>query len=289
MSKIKSELLLASKNKANGVILYTFRLTYPRFILAEMLTHRVMSRNTSSTRAIPTLKMIKAVWSDMFVPQYIGTAQKGMQAGAELTGLRRKLAVTAWKLTGYAACIGAYALYKLGVAKQIAGRVLEPWSWVTQIVSTTEVHNFFRLRNHWAAEPHLGYLAAEMEGQVEEAKAELSWMKDHNVSGIKNSDSGTRYQILNPGEWHLPLILSHEQWNPVTGLKKISAARCARTSYTLVETGKASTPHADLVLCEKLIEGSHLSPFEHQAMAVESDGFIGNFCGWLQFRKELEA
>lgn len=286
MTQIKSELLLCSKNSVTDDYLYTFRLTYPRIILSECLTHRAFSRNTSSTRAIPTIKMIKAVINNMFVPGHIGSAKSGMQAGAEITGIRRTLAELTWKAAGYTAAFWSYLLYKLGVAKQISGRVIEPFSWVTQICSMTDIDNFFALRNHPAAEPHLHQLAAMMQEQTEEAVSELAWMEAHDLK-YWATDDGTRLQILNPGEWHLPLLHPWE-WVGVNEGKKISAARCARTSYTLLDTGKESSMEKDIELCNKLLTGQHLSPFEHQAEAIETSQYVGNFRGWMQYRKELE-
>lgn len=52
--------------------LVTFVLTYPRFVHAEVMTHRVFSRNASSSRAIPIAKMLKQVWSDPAMPIHWG-------------------------------------------------------------------------------------------------------------------------------------------------------------------------------------------------------------------------
>lgn len=289
-TQIRSELLLASKNKHNGVILYTFRLTYPRIILPENLTHRVGSRNTSSTRAIPTLKMIKTTIRDMFVPVYIGSAQKGMQAGAELTGWRRKATVAIWKSAGYAACLFAYLLYRLGVAKEIAGRLVEPFSWVTQIFSATDLDNFFKLRNNDMAEPHFHELASQMQKQVENTKRIFKTIGGKTQYQGESLDNRTplRMQILEPGQWHLPLIRPDERL-PLTEAKKVSAARCARTSYTLLDTGKESSIENDIALCDKLIASHHMSPSEHQAMATQSDKHWANFRGFRQYRKEIEG
>ena len=41
--------------------LWTFELTYPRYIHSEFMTHRVFSRNASSSRAIPVKRMIEQV------------------------------------------------------------------------------------------------------------------------------------------------------------------------------------------------------------------------------------
>ena len=284
MTQIKSGLLLASKNAATGQILYTWRLTYPRIILSENLTHRVFSRNTSSTRAIPTMKMIRAVLSDMFIPNHIGSAQKGMSAGVELTGFKRVLAASVWESAGYAASFFAYLLYKLGVAKQIAGRLVEPFSWVTQIVTATDVANFLLLRNHKDTEPHFHELAEQMQEQVDLVRVVFEYMERESV------ESQGLCQILQPGQWHIPFIKPTEKYG-VEIAKRISAARCARTSYTLLDTGRETSMQADINLCDKLFGGDikHLSPAEHQAMAMEQDVYSANFRSFKQFRKELEA
>ena len=65
------------KNKVNitahslspqGDELITVLATFPRIILAEINTHRMLSKNTSSSRAIPFKKMVESVQNDPFVP-----------------------------------------------------------------------------------------------------------------------------------------------------------------------------------------------------------------------------
>ena len=48
-----AEVLIDSVNPA-GQRLTTFVLRFPRFVLSEFNTHRMFSRNASSSRAIPT-------------------------------------------------------------------------------------------------------------------------------------------------------------------------------------------------------------------------------------------
>ena len=42
--------------------------TFPRIILAEVNTHRMLSKNTSSSRAIPFNKMVEAIQENPFIP-----------------------------------------------------------------------------------------------------------------------------------------------------------------------------------------------------------------------------
>ena len=57
-----------------GIRLTTMQLRYPKFIHGEFMTHRVFSRNASSSRAIPTAKLIEEVRSDVLraVPVFWG-------------------------------------------------------------------------------------------------------------------------------------------------------------------------------------------------------------------------
>jgi hypothetical protein len=260
--EITAKLLLSSKNSVTGVTLHTFLLTYPRCILAEFNTHRMLSRNTSSSRAIPSSRQRRAVLSDPFIPTSVGQNKKGMQAGEELTGWRRKAAIEAWKLSRYPAALASWGLENLGAHKQIVNRLLEPWAWVQQVVTATDFNNFFKLRTHADAEPHFRELAEQMEAKV----------------------LGATPQVLKPGKWHLPFV--SEEDLPIETLKKISVARCARTSYWLFD-GVLSTVEDDERLCNRLLTSGHWSPFEHVATPTRSRKYIGNFQSWNQYRKEF--
>ena len=68
----------------NGVE-YIFRLItiqadFARIILAEVNTHRLLSRNSASSRAIPIEKMIEQVLTNTFIPFRFPKTHKGMQA-----------------------------------------------------------------------------------------------------------------------------------------------------------------------------------------------------------------
>lgn len=290
MTQIKAEFILASKNAATGDVLFTWRLTLPRCILSEINTHRVASRNTSSSRAVPAKVMRKAVLSDPFVPVFIGRNKKGMQAGEELVGWRRWAAERVLSWSRYPAVAANWLLDKLKVHKQASGRLLEPWLWCTQVFSATELDGFFKQRNHSDAEPHFHQLAAQMQHQVETAKRVFQKMEtDHNF--LLRMQSSNLYQILQPGQWHLPFLTRVEKDTFSVEDKKVaSAARAARTSYTLVGSGRVTTLDEDRARCNDLFgaDPKHLSPAEHQAMAIGVSEFCANFRGFRQFRKEVE-
>ena len=283
-TKIESKLLLASLNTATGDILYTFEWVYPRIILSEVNTHRVLSRNTASSRAIPGKRQRGRVLDDPFIPLHIGSNKKGMQAGDELSGWKRWLAEKVWSYSRHPAVFAGWVLDKLGVHKQIVNRIYEPWTWTKQLVSFTDSGNLIALRAHEAAEPHFQELAYQFKTQIERAKRRL-----YGPGLLAREFNDTcRYQWLKPGEWHLPYIADDEShmYDNET-LCKISSARCARVSYDMPDTGVKSTVDQDLEL-DKRLAGSdpkHLSPTEHPAQALIYKDRIGNFSGFCQFRK----
>lgn len=297
MTQIKSEVLLASVNAITGDILYTFKWTYPRVILPEVMTHRVLSRNTSSSRAIPNKKQRGKVWSDPFTPCYIGESKRGMQAGDELSGFKRSVARSVWNLARIPTLGAAWLLDRLGVHKQVSNRLIEPWTWTEQLVSTTELDNFIALRNHKDAEPHILELARQVADQkrlIEDiANYCLVKNKLHYIPETKwaQYDMGIHtVQKLEHGEWHLPFVDSKDRHLSTLELKQVSAARCARVSYNMPDTGKKSSLEDDLKLFDRLAGSNpkHLSPLEHQATPLLRAEFSGNFKGWEQFRKEYE-
>jgi hypothetical protein len=138
--------ILADSVGAHGVRLTTFELCYPRMIHSEFMTHRMISRNAASSRAIPVEKMIKRVEEDPVEPLFWGANQKGMQAHQALTGLSLSLAQGYWEDAQYQAVSFARRLADVGAHKQIVNRILEPFSWITVIASATEWGNFINLR-----------------------------------------------------------------------------------------------------------------------------------------------
>jgi thymidylate synthase ThyX len=266
--------ILADSLAPNGVRLTTFQLKYPRMIHAEFMTHRAISRNASSTRAIPTARMIEWVEKDPAMPVYWGRNQKGMQAEEELPETIRQGCTAEWLLARDRAVTTARRLLELGVHKQIASRVLEPWAHINIVATATSWANFFALRCHPAAMPEIQVLAVKMARAYQASKP-------------------ARLRI---GAWHLPYI-TPEEWADILDLGesierlarlvKLSVARCARVSYRTFD-GKPANPDDDIRLHDQLLENGHWSPFEHQAQAAyQASERSGNFQGWLQYRQRL--
>jgi len=263
------KMLAASRCEETGNEIMSLQLRYWRAIHAEMMTHRAFSRNAGSSRAIPVKKMLAQVWNDPAGPVYWGANQAGMQAHAQITGWRLKAARLAWRTAGKMACGFAWGLMKLGLHKQVANRLLEPWQYINVVVTATDWQNFFDLRCHEAAQPEMQELAFRME---------LEWLT-----------AGGVMRPLKKGEWHLVYISEEELATlPIETLLKLSAARAARVSYEPYD-GDAS--HEKEIARHDALVGSapiHASPCEHQAQCMASDDRYANFQGFRQYRSFVE-
>lgn len=256
--------ILLDSISENGNRITTFEITYPRFVHAEFMTHRVFSRNAASSRAIPVQKIMERVMNDPAMPVYWGKNQKGMQAEVELTPEEIEQAKKAWLLGRFDAIKKAEELLNIGIHKQIANRVMEPWMFITVICTGTDFGNFFNLRCHKDAQPELQKIAYMME--------ELYYKNEPRK--LKN------------GEWHIPLIFSEDEDLDIETKKKVSTGRCARVSY-LTHDGRRDI-NEDIKLYNQLQESKHMSPFEHIACAMDSNEYSGNFKGWKQYRKFIQ-
>lgn len=250
-----------------GVRILTFELTYPRFIHAEFMTHRVFSRNAASSRAIPVKTMIANISAEPAGPIYWGENKPGMQAGEEIKDVEAAKAI--WLESAKLACAQAEKMLELNVHKQVVNRLTEPFMHMKTLVTATEWDNWFVLRDHSDAQPEIRELAIQMRLAM---------------------DASTP-QTLELGQWHLPYVKENEGNLDQSTLLKISTARCARVSF-LTHDGKTPDVEKDIALFDRLITSKpiHASPAEHQATpAYSSTAFSGNFRGWQQHRKLIES
>lgn len=301
----KVEILKDSKSEC-GSRITTMQLRYPRFIHSEFMTHRVFSRNASSSRAIPVSRLIQDIIDDTAMPIHWGKNIPGMQAKEEnttmifLSDLASKDhsvtvdAKTAWLRARDSAIEFARAHDYAGYHKQIVNRILEPFSHINVVVTATDWDNFFNLRAHPDAQPEFRELAYMMKDALEE-----------------NED---KVNLLDNDEWHLPYVILDEDISEISkwaldnltyktrhlfqhvvnyGLTQLSTSRCARVSY-LTHDLKKPTVEKDLELYRNLVVSKplHASPAEHQARPsndVTSNKLNGNFSPyWSQNRKGIE-
>lgn len=305
-NEVSARIIADSTNRDKWNRITTFILVFPRIILAEANTHRVFSRNSASSRAIPFEKMCKMVMEDPFVPIKWMKDHKGMQGTEYLDERDAMVADSAWHVARDRAVEQAKAMSARGVTKQICNRLLEPFMWHTVIMTATEFENFFALRAHPAAEIHMQILAEKM------------------LEAYNNSTPAK----LKAGEWHIPFgeniddlrcseALFRSKYNQIQIPKesvfgadlmletkiKIATARCARVSYLNFE-GKDDY-QADIELHDNLLKSGHFSPFEHCARVMNEgeyfreygvrfenksgSGWCGNFKGFIQYRKLLNG
>lgn len=274
--------VIADSVAPSGVRLTTLELVYPRFIHSEFMTHRLFSRNASSSRAIPIEKILEQVRNDPAMPIHWGQNQSGMQARKELDSNSRKGAKDSWSRAARAAVVAATNMRSWNAHKQIVNRLLEPFQHITVVVTATEWDNFFELRDHEDAQPEIRELARAMRQAMESSNP----------------------QLLQPGVWHTPYSLLGTE-----GVDRIrtSVAGCARVSYNTHDSS-ARTIEKDLGLYEQLYVARHMSPFEHQAtpmddlhpieghpfwtegithLTSENEYWSGNFRGWIQYRQTI--
>jgi thymidylate synthase ThyX len=267
--------ILADSISPGGVRLTTMEVVMPRIILAEFNTHRMFSRNSASSRAIPVEKMIKMVQENPYIPSAWPKNQKGMSASENVADENTDRCVGRWVKARNAAVEHAQQLLEYGVHKQIANRLLEPFLWHTVIVTATEWSNFFHLRDNPQAHPEIQKVAELMrdalaastpiELKYGEWHVPLIHEEDVAASSVLAAVLVGRTDGMDGDGWH------EHRWQR---LCKISVARCARVSY-LTHGGKRDI-EADIRLHDELLKNGHLSPFEHVARPAEYTDFQRN-------------
>lgn len=299
-----------------GSRLLTWRLEFPTQILKEVNTHTILSRNASSSRAIPVATKMeylggnpeKGIEPGFYVPIHFGKNQGGMQAHAELDDGSRETARQIWTDAFYHALHAAQELNKLDAHKQEVNPLFEAFDWTRQVLSGTDWPNFFALRTHVDAKPAFRFLARAMY---------LAYSK-------------SRPKFIERGQWHLPFVSDQElgyirhtcntlneipygkSGIPVTDIVKklykeqldvsfyelfrtagdvvasvVSTARCARVSRDSHVTKRKSTLVEDCNTFETLAysEPRHMSPLQHPN--TPKSGRHGNHLHWLQLRKMI--
>lgn len=241
-----------------GVRLTTFEIEYPRIVMSEFNTHRSVSKNSSSSRAIPVSKMLEHTQTVNLKPVYFGSKKAGMQAGKELVGGDLINAKLFWESALFDAVTWATELDELGVAKEVTNRLVEPFQLVKVVCTATDWDNFFNLRLHPDSDPNICMLAYKMYKAMEESKP---------------------YE-LKDGEYHLPYVnvgwngkgemcYFDEDFNSVELEQaiRLSAASCASVSY---RTEGMTLEKADKIF-DMLIKAEviHASPFEHLATPIK--------------------
>jgi thymidylate synthase ThyX len=297
-------MMICDSVSAAGNRLTTLALRYPKFIHGEFMTHRVFSRNASSSRAIPVRKNLDEAGDDRLraYPVYWGAEQKGMQSGEELTEQDFNEARFEWEQAALDAKKHAENLVRIGAHKSIVNRILEPFLHINVVVSATEFANFFGLRLDRAAQPEIRVLAEAMWQVMNESTPQLAQQGNWHLPFVGPEDIDWAVKNRPILEELVPLLDQADRIMEV--MKQVSVARNARISYLSYETGRRSTVAEDVALYDRLLASKHLSPFEHvatpdtqinsqckcgyiQGLEWEHPDEHGNFTGWRQLRKMI--
>ena len=297
---IKAEVVCHSE-APNGEQLLTLELEFHRFILAEINTHRVLSRNYQSSRAVPVEKMIKQVTENPAIPVHWGKNQRGMVAEESCSrdidlcnyyGGEWENSVgpeECWKIAARQAAMLAEEFSESGYHKQIVNRLLEPFIWTKGVITATldGWNSVLELRLHKDAQPEFRALAVLIKGAIDNSKPTK----------------------LDYGDWHLPYVEwsrdSEGQYfvdDNITTIEeaiKVSCSSCGQISYRALDTSleKAIKIYDMLNLPEGGVfkdDPPHFSPAEHVAVVVDDvhheEIYTGNFVSstFEQYRKLLE-
>ena len=225
---IKAE-IVGDSLSPQGERLTSLLITFPRIILSEINTHRMLSKNTSSSRAIPFKKMVEAVEENPFIPIAFQKHHSGMQGTEYITNhLELELAKTAWLEAKDEAIFRAKFLYEsAGVTKQLANRLLEPFMWTTMLITGSKEgwDNFFELRcpSYSISELIDGDnrvfkskkdLLKELDYEPIYPDSDLEWLQINKgqaeihimdlAEKIYDAMNESTPRQLKPGEWHIP-------------------------------------------------------------------------------------
>jgi thymidylate synthase ThyX len=214
----------------------TMILTMPRFLLAELNTHRMFSRNSASSRAIPFRKMIESIHKNPFIPIAWQKDHKGMQGTEYIAGEKEiQYCIHTWVKASILACNSARDLNDriaypngdydssygdVGVTKQLCNRLLEPFMWHTVLITATEFENFSKLRCPLYTDPFGNSYFSKKEyinkvGDEEMIpKTLIGWLSinksaaEIHISLLAESMYDVMHEstpkLLKAGEWHIP-------------------------------------------------------------------------------------
>jgi thymidylate synthase ThyX len=293
---ISAKIICDSINSYTDTRITTFELEYPRFIHAELMTHRVFSRNSASSRAIPVSKVIEQIYENPATPIHWGRNQSGMQAKEELSGVTKELAEHIWSKAARKAADFAFDMTKCELHKQVVNRITEPFQHMKVVLTSTEFANWFWLRDHADAQPEIKDLASKMQDAMNKSNPFLLSNRQWHIPYVTRSyiDDELVYYDCDGNRLSLNDALI------------LSASCCAQVSYRKSDTSMEKAR----MIYSKLIESEpcHASPIEHQAMAfrpwpkamqfdpqawengvthVDKQGnwYSGNFKNFVQYRQ----
>lgn len=316
--------VVADSVSPTGKRLTTLEVVFPRMILSEFNTHRMLSKNSASSRAIPAVKQLRKILDYPYVPNYIGINESGMQASKFLSGddlkhaqenvyLKRDRAIVgaledlvgrSYVRTAFGATLGNVLVNGFdGQALESVESILTHYKNVISDSKKEDYEfpegflNIHKQTINRYLEPFMwhtvvvtatewgNYFALRIHG---DAQPEIALPTEL----IRDAMDASTPALVAYGEWHLPFVQEDEKHlitpDTIEDWKYVSSGRCARVSYETHDGVRDIAKDIELSR-DRLLPHGHMSPFEHVATPVEDDfdGDTGNFKGWLQFRKGI--
>lgn len=268
---ISAQIIADSVSVHTGRRITTFELVIPKWLVAEINTHRQCARSSASSRAVPTVTLLEKVLTDPFIPhewRYRNPAG-GMQAGELMSDQDALDSEADWLGARDAVLPFIKNLEKRKAAKEHLNRLLEPWLWTVVVMTATEWENYFWLRCSHHAQPEFRQVAI-LQRDLLAASSPVQRRVDKNN---RTSDA-----------WHLPYVTPQERltWSGKV-LVMLSVVRCARVSY--YRQGEVRSLQQDQDRYNDLVVSGHFSALEHTAKVIKTDRRYGPFVGWKQARK----
>lgn len=280
----------------NDTRITTFITKTPVFIDAEIEKHRMISTNSSSSRAMKYEDYIK----EIYVPEELYQEVSGM-GGLDLVadGVAARFIYDLGKISEVSCSV--VSKYAGIIHRQHINRYLTPFAMQTKVWTATEWDNFFMLRCPYDK------LAPSLQAKTEEIRQKTGVTL--NGAGacpeikLIASQMMALYEESVPVELkengvHLPFSQGKE--GPQEDNIQQDIAHCAAVSYG---NKLEIDPERGKRLYAKLLKNGHFSPFEHVAfpMKAQEDWAQGethrdkkgnrwsaNFKGWIQYRKLVE-
>jgi len=301
---IKAEIIAHSRNIETGDELITYRLTYPRIILAQLNTYKSLVKITASSRAQPFNKVVEVIENDPFIPLAYQRAHKGMQGTEYFTDeeeIRQR--DLEWLTARDKAVEQAKKLNDLGVTKQVTNRILEAYMWVTQLVTGTR-EAYEHLFNQRCPEYEIGGVKGRSKKEMGLDLSDEEWLtcnKGHAeihfmdlAEKMYDALRDSEPKELKPGELHIPYLdtpLMTPDLFPEDVIK-YSCGLTAHTSYTTIGDGTKMTIEKARGLFDHCLENGHYSVFEMIGRAMSKDELDDlrrrGFRGFIQLRGHLE-
>lgn len=301
---IKAEIVAHSRNIETGDEIITYRLTYPRIILAQLNTYKQITKITASSRAQPFNKVVEVIENDPFIPMAYQKTHKGMQGTEYFTDeeeIRQR--DLEWLTARDKAVEQAKKLNDLGVTKQVTNRILEAYMWVTQLVTGTR-EAYEHLFNQRCPEYEVNGVKGRSKKEMGLNLTDEEWLlsnKGHAeihfmdlAEKMYDALGDSEPKELKPGELHIPYLdtpLMTPDLFPEDVIK-YSCGLTAHTSYTTIGDGTKMTIEKARGLFNHCLENGHYSVFEMIGRAMSKDELDDprrrGFRGFIQLRGHLE-